>query len=176
MGKAVASKSVCLICSAGSGGECSAPTCAGSWERSPTSIPSSESWGKAEMSQARGLTPRLPSRQDNEKKKITRRLPRPQVPHASMLGTAGVPGLILWVHLLPQGPVAPAPAVLLTLYFSGCDSYKTQWFLYLASSHFPINNWKLAYMQNDVCTRLFTKALFVLAKHGRELKHSSRES
>ena len=39
MGKAVASKSVCLICSAGSGGECLAPTCAGSWERSHTTIP-----------------------------------------------------------------------------------------------------------------------------------------
>lgn len=92
-----------------------------------------------------------------------------------MLGTAGVPGLILRIHLLPQGPVAPAPGVLLTLYFSGCGSYKIQWFLYLASSHFPINIRKLAHMQNDVCTRLFTKALFVLAKHGRELKHPSKE-
>ena len=84
-----------------------------------------------------------------------------------MLGTAGVPGLLLRIHLLPQGPVAPAPAVLLTLYFSGCGSYKNQCFLYLASSHFPINSGKLAYMQNDVGTRSFTKALFVLAKHGK---------
>lgn len=44
----------------------------------------SESRGKAEMSQARELTPRLPSRQDNKKKKIIWRLPRPQVPHESM--------------------------------------------------------------------------------------------
>jgi hypothetical protein len=52
---------------------------------------------------------------------------------------------------------------------------RTPWSIFLACSHFYNVIKKLAHIQNDVAKRLLTKALFVVAKHGKQLKYPSMQ-